>query len=140
MRRSEALVDLLTETRAIEPAAPDALRERVRAQVAQPPPARRSPLAWLGSPGVRRRLLVAAPVAAGIAVVAIALPLVTSGGGGPSRAGRADGGGGRHGPAGVRSRGRGRPGAGRRPAGARPIRSRRATPRLWGPTRAGRRR
>jgi hypothetical protein len=76
-----AVVDLLTETRALEPAAPDALRERVRAQVAQEPPrrARHSPFAWWGSADARRRLLVAAPVAAGIAAIAIALPLVTGG-------------------------------------------------------------
>jgi hypothetical protein len=75
-----ALVDLLTETRALEPAAPDALRERVRAQVARDPAReRRSPFAWWGSADARRRLLIAGPVAAGIAAVAIALPLVTGG-------------------------------------------------------------
>ncbi len=74
-----ALVGLLAQTRELEPAAPTALRERVRAQVAQPPPPRRSPLAWLGSGDGRRRLLLAAPVAAGIAAVAIALPLVGGG-------------------------------------------------------------
>ena len=75
-----ALVELLTETRALEPAAPEALRERVRAQVAQDPPReRRSPFAWWGSADARRRLLIAAPVAAGIAAIAIALPLVTGG-------------------------------------------------------------
>ena len=75
-----ALVDLLAETRALEPAAPQALRERVRAQVARDPaPERRSPFAWWGSADVRRRLLVAVPVAAGIAAVAIALPLVMGG-------------------------------------------------------------
>ena len=136
-----ALVDLLTETRALEPAAPDALRERVRAQVAQsPPPERRSPFAWWGSADARRRLLIAAPVAAGIAAVAIALPLVTGGDSGA--------------PVGQKRRRRATP---PRPCGSplprarpprrgpprrrrRPVGCRRATPRRSGPTRAGRRR
>ena len=107
-----------TETRALEPAAPEALRERVRAQVAQaPPPERRSPFAWWGSAGARRRLLIAAPVAAGIAAVAIALPLVTGGDSGAPVGTEERGRRRRHRPAGVRSPEPGRPGAGRRAAG-----------------------
>ena len=135
-----ALADLIAETRALEPAAPEALRERVRAQVAgDPAPERRSPFAWWGSADARRRLLVAVPVAAGIAAVAIALPLVTGGDPGSRQRRRAR-------PAmpprpcasplpRARPPPRGRPPHRLPPAGRR-----RLTPRRSGPTHAGHRR
>jgi hypothetical protein len=84
------LAALLAETRALEPAAPEALRERVRALSAgAPSPAQAGPVArWrerLRGADRRRLLLVAAPVAVALAAVAIVLPVI--GGSDPAPAG-----------------------------------------------------
>ena len=75
-----AMVDLLDrDAGARAGGALGAARARARAGGPEPTRDRRSPFAWWGSADARRRLLIAAPVAAGIAAIAIALPLVTGG-------------------------------------------------------------
>jgi len=84
-----ALAALVAETRALEPGAPGALRGRVMARAAgeggaEPSPAAsrsRGPLAWLRGADGRRRLLVAAPLVAGIVALAIAIPALDDDGG-----------------------------------------------------------
>ncbi|WP_217923870.1 DUF4349 domain-containing protein [Miltoncostaea oceani] len=92
----QALVALVQQTRDLEPGAPDDLRRRVlddarRAAATGDRPRRGiralDPRRWIGEGGGdrRRRLLVAAPVVAGIVAVAlIAIPALDDGGTGPS--------------------------------------------------------
>ena len=86
--------ELLAAVREVEPGAPEALRLRVRAAATAPPAA--GPLARLGARlrgADRRRLaLVAAPAAAAIVALAVAIPVLTSGGEAPSGSAPAAGG------------------------------------------------
>jgi hypothetical protein len=86
------LAALLAETRALEPGAPEALRERVRALAAgAPSPAPQGPVArWrarLRAADRRRLLAVAAPVAVAALVAAIVIPVLGGSDGAPVRSG-----------------------------------------------------
>ena len=79
-----AMLALMEETRALEPGASDELRRRV---LDGPPPRPASRLStvrgWLagaGTGGGRRRLLVGAPVVAGIIALAVAIPVLNDDG------------------------------------------------------------
>ena len=80
-----AMLALMEEARALERGASEELRRRVLdGPPPQPAPGRFDPRRWLGAGDRRRRLLVGAPLVAGIIAMAVVIPALNGGGSSPS--------------------------------------------------------